>query len=145
MGSRSGSPVQWLPGYGQSLHYNTSMKTKPTRATRLLPRMRVLCGEDIALGPGKVDLLALIGETGSIREAAERMGMSYMRAWTLIKTMNACFREPVLVASRGGKERGGAVLTETGRRALELYRGLESQSLKACADISRQLRKLLAD
>ena len=107
--------------------------------------MRVLCGEDIALGPGKVDLLALIGETGSIREAAERMGMSYMRAWTLIKTMNACFREPVVVASRGGKARGGAVLTETGRRALELYRGLESQSLKAGADLWRQLRKLLAD
>jgi hypothetical protein len=40
------------------------MKTKPARAPRLLPRMRVLCGEDIALGPGKVDLLALIGETG---------------------------------------------------------------------------------
>jgi len=107
--------------------------------------MRVLCGDDIALGPGKVDLLALIGETGSIREAAERMGMSYMRAWTLIKTMNACFREPLVVASRGGKERGGAVLTETGRRALESYRELEVQSLKACAGIWRRLRKLLTD
>src|SRR5713101_2431080 len=145
MESRSGSPVQWLPGYGQSLHYNTSMKTKPARAPRLLPRMRVLCGEDIALGPGKVDLLALIGETGSIREAAERMGMSYMRAWTLIKTMNACFREPVVVASRGGKRRGGAVLTMRGRTALRLYRGLEAQSLKACAETWRQLRRLLRD
>ena len=145
MESCSASPVPWLPGYGQSLHSNASMKTKPARAPRLLPRMRVLCGEDIALGPGKVDLLALIGETGSIREAAERIGMSYMRAWTLIRTMNACFREPVVVASRGGKARGGAVLTETGRRALELYRGLESQSLKACADTWRHLRKLLAD
>src|SRR6267154_3019512 len=139
------SLVQWLQGYGQSLHSNASMKTKSGRAPRLLPRMRVLCGEDIALGPGKVDLLALVGETGSIREAAERMGMSYMRAWTLIKTMNACFREPLVVASRGGKERGGAVLTETGRRALKLYRGLEVQSLKACADIWRQLRQLLTD
>src|SRR5256885_5067105 len=99
------------------------MNAKPSREPRLRPRMRVLCGEGIALGPGKVDLLALIAETGSIREAAERMGMSYMRAWTLIKTMNACFREPLIVSSRGGKERGGAVLTETGRTALKLYRG----------------------
>ena len=105
----------------------------------------MLCGEDIALGPGKVDLLALIGETGSIREAAERMGMSYMRAWTLVKTMNACFREPLVVASRGGKERGGAVLTETGRKALELYQELDVLSLKACADTWRQLRQLLTD
>ena len=107
--------------------------------------MRVLCGEDIALGPGKVDLLALIGETGSIREAAERMGMSYMRAWTLIKTMNACFREPLVVGSRGGKERGGAVLTQTGRMALKLYQRLEAQSLKACGGTWRELRNLLTD
>ena len=137
--------VQWLQGYGQSLHSSAGMKTKSARAPRLLPRMRVLCGEDIALGPGKVDLLALIDETGSIREAAERMGMSYMRAWTLIKTMNACFQEPLVVASRGGKVGGGAALTETGRTALKLYRGLEAQSLKACAGLWRQLRKLLAD
>ena len=105
--------------------------------------MRVLCGEDVALGPGKVDLLALVHETGSIRAAAERMGMSYMRAWTLVKTMNACFREPLVLASRGGKERGGAVLTETGQRALNLYRELEGESMKACAGTWRQLCKIL--
>ncbi|HWW00269.1 MAG TPA: LysR family transcriptional regulator [Candidatus Acidoferrum sp.] len=105
--------------------------------------MRVLCGEEVALGPGKVDLLALIAETGSIRAAAERMGMSYMRAWTLIKTMNACFHEPLVVASRGGEQHGGAVLTETGQTALKLYRELEAQSLKACAGNWRQLRRLL--
>jgi len=121
------------------------MKTKSAHAPRLRPRMRVLRGDDIALGPGKVDLLALIGETGSIREAAERMGMYYMRAWTLIKTMNACFCETLVVASRGGKGRGGAVLTETGRSALEFYRELEVRSLKACAGIWRRLRKLLTD
>lgn len=70
----------------------------------------MLCSEGIALGPGKVDLLALIGETGSIRKAAERMGMSYMRAWTLIKTMNACFHEPLVVTLAGRKRtrRSGA-------------------------------------
>ena len=121
------------------------MKSRPSRQARLCPRIRVLSGEEIALGPGKVDLLAFVAETGSIREAADRMGMSYMRAWTLIKTVNACFREPLVTASRGGKERGGAVLTKTGRRALDLYQALEAQSFKACADTWRQLRQLLAD
>ncbi len=77
-----------------------NLKANPSRRPRLRPRMRVLCGGDIALGPGKVDLLALVGQTGSIREAAERMGMSYMRAWKLIKTMNACFKEPLVKAER---------------------------------------------
>jgi len=121
------------------------MKSDLRRAPRLLPRLRVLCGEEVALGPGKVDLLALVYETGSIRAAAGRMGMSYMRAWKLIQTMNGCFREPLVAASRGGKERGGAVLTETGQRALNLYRALEGESQKACGGTWRQLRKLLKD
>jgi molybdate transport system regulatory protein len=120
------------------------MKGTSKRKARLLPRIRILCGEDVALGPGKADLLALVAETGSIREAAERMHMSYMRAWTLIKTMNACFREPLVFAARGGKEHGGAGLTVTGRTALRLYRQIEAQSLKAGGGAWRDLSKLLA-
>jgi len=40
--------------------------------------------------------LEAIGETGSIAGAGRRMGMSYHRAWVLAKTMNACFREPLI-------------------------------------------------
>jgi molybdenum-dependent DNA-binding transcriptional regulator ModE len=35
----------------------------------VLPRLRVMCDRDAALGPGRVQLLELIGETGSLREA----------------------------------------------------------------------------
>jgi molybdate transport system regulatory protein len=103
----------------------------------------VICGENIALGPGKVDLLALVGETGSIREAADRMGMSYMRAWTLIKTMNACFEEPLVAAARGGSKHGGATLTDTGRRALKLYEQMEEACLGATKIHWQKLRELL--
>jgi molybdate transport system regulatory protein len=105
--------------------------------------MRVLCGEDIALGPGKVDLLALVAKTGSIREAAERMHMSYMRAWTLIRTMNACFKKPLVEAVRGGNTGGGARLTETGRKALALYQQMEAACLDASKSGWQQLRTLL--
>ena len=105
--------------------------------------MRVLCGEEIALGPGKVDLLALIGETGSIREAAERMGMSYMRAWSLIRIMNERFREPLVDAVRGGSRRGGATLTPAGRSVLRLYRKMTKASERAAAASFGELRRLL--
>ncbi|MBI3874466.1 MAG: molybdenum transport protein, partial [Verrucomicrobia bacterium] len=54
--------------------------SKPVRPRKseLRPRFRVLCGKDIALGPGKADLLGLVAETGSIATAARQMGMSYM-------------------------------------------------------------------
>lgn len=48
---------------------------------RTRPRLRILLGEAITLGPGKADLLEAIGRTGSISAAAREMGMSYLRAW----------------------------------------------------------------
>ena len=105
--------------------------------------MRVLAHGEVALGPGKADLLAWIAKTSSIREAADRMDMSYMRAWKLVKTMNACFRQPLVIACRGGKDHGGAALTDTGRTVLDLYRQLETESLRACAQTWPKLHKML--
>ena len=119
------------------------MKPK-TAPAKVLPRFRVHCGHEIALGPGRVDLLEMVGETGSISEAAEEMGMSYMRAWTLVKTMERCFKKPLVAVARGGAKHGGAELTENGRLVLELYRKMESDSLKATTKTRRHLLRLLA-
>ena len=109
----------------------------------LRPRFRVVCGNNIALGPGKMELLALLLETESLNEAAKRLDMSYMRAWKLVKTMNACFREPVAVSARGGKTGGGMKVTPTGRRALALYQEMEAISLRSTTAQWRRLQKLL--
>src|SRR5438477_5793673 len=108
------------------------MKTKTAKSHSIQPRLRVRVGEEIALGPGKVELLEFVQQTGSITEAAKHMGMSYMRAWTLIRTMNDCFKEPLVIAVRGGsKGGGGAMLTESGQRALAAYQLMTMQCLEA--------------
>jgi molybdenum-dependent DNA-binding transcriptional regulator ModE len=53
-------------------------QTSPSSST---PRVRILAGSAIAIGPGKADLLEAIAETGSIAAAARRMHMTYRRAW----------------------------------------------------------------
>ena len=118
-------------------------KAKSIRAPSVQPRFRLLCGGDIALGPGKAELLALIGQTGSINQAAKRMGMSYMRAWSLVQTMNRCFKEPLVIAAHGGEGGGGTELTETGGKVVALYRQMEQASLRATAAHWKQLRRLL--
>src|SRR5262245_39677021 len=80
------------------------------------PRFRVLRGQEIAIGPGKAKLLRAVSQHGSISLAAKKIAMSYMRAWSLIRTMNRCFRDPLVEAIRGGSRKGGAKLTPNGVR-----------------------------
>lgn len=110
---------------------------------RVLPRIRIVRGRDIALGPGKVELLEHITRTGSLRKAAAAMDMSYMRAWTLVQTMNRCFKTPVVVTQRGGADGGRATVTETGKAAAALYRRIETQSLRAARPLQKQLQRYL--
>ena len=109
----------------------------------LHPRLRVLRGGEIALGPGKADLLEAIGRTSKLTSAADELGMSYMRAWKLVQLMNGSFRAPVVELSRGGRSRGGARLTELGERVLALYRSMERKSLAASEPSWKRLRALL--
>jgi len=119
------------------------MKDQSAPVASVQLRLRVLAGKDIALGPGKVELLRRVQETHSISAAARQMKMSYMRAWTLIQTMNRCFHKPVILAKRGGKERGGAFLTETGEQVLALYAQLETESLAATKTTRKTIISLL--
>jgi molybdate transport system regulatory protein len=112
---------------------------------RLEPRIRNLLGSSIAIGPGKAALLEAIGEAGSIAAAGRRMGMSYRRAWVLAKTMNACFREPLIEATKGGIGGGGARLTSMGREILTLYRKMEDHAAAAVMSDMEKLRTLMVD
>jgi molybdate transport system regulatory protein len=99
--------------------------------------------DQIALGPGKADLLEEIRKTGSIREAAQNLGMSYMRAWKLVKTINGCFREALVISERGGKEKGGARLTRSGVRVIGVYRRMERKALNGTSKDWKELCGLL--
>ena len=110
---------------------------------RIRFRLRVTRGADIALGPGKVDLLEAIAKTGSITAAARSLGMSYRRAWLLVDTMNRCFATPIVDAAKGGKRGGGTRLTPTGIEAVQRYRRVEQLATRASAREMRALLKLL--
>jgi molybdate transport system regulatory protein len=88
-------------------------------------KIQMFCGDEIALGPGKADLLDAISCHGSISAAARAMGMSYRRAWLLVDAMNRCWREPLVHTTPGRAANGGARLTDAGRRVLEAYRALQ--------------------
>lgn len=102
-----------------------------------------MLGDEIAMGPGKADLLEGIKETGSIAGAGRRLGMSYRRAWLLVETMNACFKTPLVEARKGGRTGGSAVLTKTGEDVLACYRRIEATALSATKPDRAALQRLL--
>jgi molybdate transport system regulatory protein len=135
--------IQVARGFHRAYGSARAMKVSKRESNALLPRFRVMHLDEPALGPGKADLLMHLHETGSIVHAAEKLGMSYMRAWRLIQTMNRCFKEPLVQRQRGGKTGGGAALTPTGQQVLKLYRRIEAQSLKATNNTWKQMKTLL--
>ena len=90
-------------------------------------RFRIDFTESSSVGPGKIRLLEAIRDSGSLSEAARNMGMSYRRAWLLVESLKKSFREPVTVASTGGKAGGGMLVTEFGDALINDYRELERE------------------
>lgn len=80
------------------------------------------------LGPGKVRLLELIDQTGSISAAGREMGMSYRRAWLLVDSLNNSFSQRMVITQPGGSGGGGAALTEFARSIVRHYRAMESEA-----------------
>ncbi len=109
------------------------------------PRVRILIGAATALGPGKVDLLEAIAETGSISAAARAMGMSYRRAWLLVDTMNRCFHGDLVTTVTGGRGGGGAKVTPMGLDVLRRYREMEAKAEASVYDEVAAFAELLTE
>lgn len=96
------------------------------------------------LGPGKIQLLEAIDRHGSIASAARSMGMAYANAWKRLDALNRYFKAPLVTRNTGGQGGGGAVLTETGRAVLDIYRSLETKARIMFAGDMDALKHLLA-
>lgn len=118
----------------------TTGRTKPVAKFR----MRIMVGDVIAVGPGKIALLEAIVETGSITAAAKALEMSYRRAWMLLDELNRALKKPAVDSAKGGQHGGGSEITDVGRQVIALYRHIEATAAAACkADMTR-LVSLLA-
>ena len=100
---------------------------------RQMVRFRVDFSPGCSLGPGKIDLLESIERTGSLRQAAQALGMSYRRAWLLLDGLNRSFTEPAATASVGGQGGGGVTLTPFGLEIIRAYRSAAT-AIEAAAE-----------
>lgn len=96
-------------------------------------KIQLFCGDEIAMGPGKADLLDAIRELGSISAAGRALGMSYRRTWLLVDAMNRCWREKLVETVPGGGRERGAHVTQKGEAVLSAYRAMQVAASAAVA------------
>jgi molybdate transport system regulatory protein len=99
--------------------------------TRVL--LRLYLNHDRPLGPGKVQILESIRDSGSISQAARGMKMSYRSAWLLVDSMNSQFSRPVVTTTLGGRGGGAATLTPFGADLVRRFRAMERATERAIA------------
>ena len=89
-------------------------------------------GEPV-FGSGRRLLLEAINAHGSINRAAKEVGISYRKAWSHITAMEERLGVKLVTRQTGGKNGGGAVLTDNARMFLAKFEALEFR-LRKVAD-----------
>lgn len=87
----------------------------------------------------RVEMLRYVAETGSLAEAAQRMGLSYRRAWGKLREIEENLGARLVESEVGGPGGGGSRLTREGERLVSLYqrfqRAMES-------DLGKEFREV---
>ena len=77
-------------------------------------------------GRGKICLLEAIDKYGSINQAAKEINISYRKAWSYLNAIEERLGMKLIERQTGGKDGGGAVLTENAKTILKQYKDMES-------------------
>ena len=88
-------------------------------------------GEKV-FGDGPLDILHRVERTGSLRQAAAEINMSYSQAWNLMKDLEKRLGSNLLKRKVGGEKGGGSEITEEARELMmkfKMFRKRADQSL----------------
>lgn len=94
-------------------------------------------GESI-LGNGKFELIDYIDQLGSLKAAADKLSVSYRKAWGMIKEAEEKLGFPLTEKHRGGQHGGNTVLTEEGKELIEAYKELLVEFDEAIYQITKK-------
>jgi molybdate transport system regulatory protein len=72
-------------------------------------------------GDGPYKLLQQVEEAKSLRQAANRMGMAYSKAWRLIQILEERLGFPLLERRVGGESGGGSRITPKAKKLMNHY------------------------
>jgi molybdate transport system regulatory protein len=81
------------------------------------------------IGFGRIKLLKMVDDKMSINAAAKELKMSYRKAWKLLNEMNLMTEKPIVIKNIGGKDGGGTVLTEYGKKLIQDFETINTNCM----------------
>jgi molybdate transport system regulatory protein len=92
------------------------------------PRCKVwiVFGDRVKFGDGRAELLELVDDLGSLKQAVDRVGMSYRHGWGYFRELERVSGMKLLEPRSGEGPRAGMRLTAEGRRFVARYRRFQS-------------------
>lgn len=88
------------------------------------------------VGRDRIDLLEAVATHGSITKAAKAVGLSYKAAWDALNAVNNLLPRPAIVGQTGGRQGGGAMVTEEGQALIAGFRLLEERLGRVAAALA---------
>ncbi len=104
-----------------------------------MPQQTTTHLEQALTDPGtdkRLDLLRLVGECGSISEAARRAGVSYKAGWQAMDTLSNLAGTSLVERAVGGSGGGGARLTPAGEQLLQMAARLAQARRQVIASLA---------
>ena len=106
-------------------------------------KLKIKLGEEgfWFFGPGVSELLDNIEEYGSVASASANMGLSYSKAWKIIRDSEKGLGCTLVERSTGGKGGGRALVTDKGKKINLLFKKLELDTENYCKERLRELEE----
>ncbi len=107
-------------------------------------KIKIEVHDNFNIGPGKITLMESIISCGSISSAAKKMGMSYRKAWNLVKEINDASKKNIIITHTGGKGAGGAKISSDGISFIKAFRNIEKKVFKEAINQRKYINKIFS-
>jgi molybdate transport system regulatory protein len=128
---------------GQDFTMKRAIRRKRTISIR--PRVKVWLEADDrhVFCAGMCRILQAVDDTGSIKHAASRIGLSYRHVWARLSEAKSSLGSPLVESHVGGGDSNRSSLTPLGRTLLDAYLDLKKRLITASDACARKLQSRL--
>ncbi len=106
-------------------------------------KLRLVNGRGHDIGPGIIEILEEVEETGSVLKAARKVRISYSKALNILKKAETGSGRALVVSRSGGANGGSSILTDYAKDLIRVFRDMEESCYRTANECFARYRNIL--